>query len=254
MALHPVDSTPPTSLSESRREAFAALKTRLSAPLETTPITPVVGTALPELDRVLGGGFPSGALVVLEGNAGCWSLATRVVARVTQRALAAVIDDGGLYPPSLAQTGTRLDRVLVVPARSPLGIARAADILVRSRACRLVLMTAPDVRAAVWTRLAASAQRAGVLLIVIANGLAVAPLAAASSVRLLCTRERVIVAGFKGLWSTMAGYVVRAEVRKSRSHAPGATAGLRIVTDVCGETLRERIIPPRQRLARAALR
>jgi hypothetical protein len=258
MALQPVASTPHSS----RREAFAALKAGLSAGALGAPrvgVDEVVATAVPELDRLLGGGLPCGALVVLEGNAGCWSLAAQVVARVTRRALAAIIDDGGLYPPTLAQAGTRLDRVLVVPARSPLGIARAADILLRSRACRLVLMTAPALRVAVWSRLAALAQRTGVLLVVIAGGLAAAPLAAAAGVRLLCTRERLIVAGpstgpGRSVWSTVAGYVVRAEVRKSKSRAPGAVAGLRVVTDACGEALRERIIAQRPRLARAALR
>lgn len=226
----------------------------------------VLATALPELDRLLGGGFPLGTMVALEGNAGCWSIAARIVARVTDRALAAIIDDGGLYPPALAQAGARLERVLVVPARSPLGIARAADILVRSRACRVVVMTAPDLRAPVWARLATLAARTGILLVVIAGGMAVPVLAAAAGVRLLCTRERLILSGpSNSVWSTVTGYVVRAELRKSKAPSSldklGMTstggarlADLRVVTNVCSGSLRERIITQRSRASRAALR
>ena len=256
MAVQSVDS----SSYPSRREAFAALKSGRLDGLGTVQgvrargVEPVIATGLPDLDRLLGGGFPCGSLTVLEGNAGCWSVAARVVARVTQRALAAIVDDGGLYPPTLARAGARLDRVLIVPARSALGMARAADILIRSRSCRVVLTTAPELRPAVWARLAALAQRNGVLLVVIASGSAAAPLAAASGVRLLCTRERVMLAGSRGLWSTVAGYVVRTEVRKSKARAAGGSACLRAVTNVCGESLRERTITQRSRSARAALR
>jgi hypothetical protein len=253
MVSQPAGST----LLPSRREAFATLKAGLSAAALGTPrvaVENLVSSALPELDRLLGGGFPHGSLVALEGNAGCWSIAAHLVARVTRRALVAIIDDGGLYPPSLAQTGTRLDRVLIVPARSPLGVARAADILLRSRACRLVLMTAPVLRAAVWARLAVLARRTGVLLIAIAGGAVSAPLAAAAGLRLRCTRERVIVAGLHGLWGTIAGYVVRAVLQTSKSRAPGAAVGLRIVGQLQNEPLRERVVSQPSRLAHAALR
>ena len=120
------------------REAFAALKSRLSASAASPQLPPdaVIPTAIPELDRALGGGFPRGTLVTLEGNAGRWSVAARLAAQVTRRALTAIVDDGKLYPPSLAHAGARLDRVLIVPARTPLGTARAVDILLRTRACR----------------------------------------------------------------------------------------------------------------------
>ena len=124
-----------------RREAFAALKSGLSASALAAPraLPPdrVIPTAIPALDRLLGGGFPRGALVMLEGNAGRWSIAARLVATVTQRALAAIVDDGGLYPPSLERAGARLDRVLIVPASTPLGIARASASLAGAAALRL---------------------------------------------------------------------------------------------------------------------
>ncbi len=240
-----------------RREAFSALKTELSAGRSAAPRTaaePPLTTGILALDRLLGGGVPCGTLLALEGNAGAWSIAARLAAHVTRRALAAIIDDGGLYPPTLAQAGVRLDRVLVVPARSPLGIARAADILIRSRACRLVLMTAPALRDAVWSRLAALAHRTGVVLVAIAGGLAAAPLAAAAGLRLLCTRERAILAGLRGVWSTLCGYVVRAEIRKAKGIAPGSAAAVRVAVESPGITVRECGFAQRSRPARAALR
>jgi hypothetical protein len=217
-----------------RREAFAALKSGLSASAIAAPraLPPdaVIPTAIPALDRVLGGGFPRGALVTLEGNAGRRSIAARLAAQVTRRALAAIVGDGELYPPSLARAGARLDRVLIAPARTPLAIARAVDILLRTRACRLVLLlTAPDLRAPVWMRLARLAQRAGVLLVAIATR-ASASLAAATSLRIDCTLDRLLVHGTRGLWCTFAGYDLHVRVRKHRGlAAPGANAHVRAI-------------------------
>lgn len=201
-----------------RREAFAALKSSLTAealaaPRQLPPDT-VIPTAIPELDSALGGGLPRGALVAFEGEAGRWSIAARLAASVTRRALVAVVDDGGLYPPSLARAGARLDRVLIAPATTPLGVARAVDILLRTRACRLVLLlSAPDLRLAVWMRLARLAQRAGVLVVAIA-GRASAALAAATALRLEFRLDRLLVNGVRGVWCTFAGYDVRVRVRK----------------------------------------
>ncbi|MEO6835246.1 MAG: hypothetical protein ABI231_04995 [Candidatus Tumulicola sp.] len=218
--------------SSSQRKAFAALKAGLNASAAAAPprlaLEALIPIAVPALDRILGGGFPRGALVTLEGNAGRWSIAARLVAQVTSRSLAAIVDDGGLYPPDLARAGACLERVLIAPARTPLSIARSVDILVRSRTCRLVLMTAPNLRAAVWMRLANLAHRAGVLLIAIVTH-ATSQLAAAAALRLDCTLERLIIHGTRGLWCTFAGYDVRAHVRKHKLAAAGACARVRAI-------------------------
>jgi hypothetical protein len=227
-----------------RRLAFAALKAGLSgAPQGELAVEGIIATAVPSLDRMLGGGFPSGMLVTFEGDAGGWSIGARLLARVTCTGLAAVVDDGGLYPPSLARAGARLERVLVVPAKTPLAVARAADTLLRSRACRLVLMPAVALRDAVWMRLATLAHRTGVLLIAIATR-AVAPAAAAAAgLRLRCRREGLAVHGTRGLWSIFAGYDVRAEVCKgSNRAASGASARVRVVEILDGLTPRTRAV------------
>jgi hypothetical protein len=218
--------------SASQREAFAALKVQLESRTYAPgrlPLDRVIPLEIEPLDRLLGGGVPRATLVTLEGRAGRWSLAARAIAQVTQRALAAVVDDGTLYPPDLARGGTRLDRLMIVPAQTPLRIARAADLLVRSRACRLIVIPAPDVRPAVWARLANLAHRNGVTVLAVVQGIAPPALAGAAGVRLHCLRERSIVAGKRGLWGAFAGYELRMELRKYRSFSSGGHACVQAV-------------------------
>lgn len=229
-----------------RHAAFAALKAELAAAAAAPPAAQMlIPTALPALDRLLGGGFPRGALVALEGDAGRWSIAARLAAEVTRRALIAIVDDGALYPPGLVRAGTRLDRVLIAPASTPLGIARAADILLRSRACRLVVVSAPNLRPAVWSRLATLAHRSGVLLLVIAERAAPA-LAGAAALRLECTLERLLLHGSRGLWCTLAGFDLRAHVRKHQraGNATATSVRLRAVEAIDGLPAREAALPP----------
>jgi hypothetical protein len=214
------------AVSERRRE-FELLKERLSAKPAALPVEGLIATAIPELDLLLGGGFPAGIVATLEGKTGCWSLAAGLVARMTRRSLVAILDDGSLYPPTLAQAGASLERVLVVPARKAIAIARAADILLRSRICRLVLMPAVALRDVVWTRLAALAHRSGALLIVVATR-AGAALQSAAVVRLHCVLERIITHGQRGLWGTIAGFELCVDVRKHKYLAAGRTACVRV--------------------------
>jgi hypothetical protein len=211
-----------------RRTAFATLKAELSARSNCPPPLPedLVPTAIPELDRLLEGGFPCGAVATLEGTTGRWSLAAGLVAATTRRGLAAILNDGTLYPPSLADAGVCLERVLVVPARKALQIARAVDILLRSRICRLVVMPAVTLRDAVWTRLASLAHRGGVLLLVVAER-AGAALCAAAELRLHCALERIVVRGKRGLWGSFAGFVLCIDLRKHKRLFLGRRAQLR---------------------------
>jgi hypothetical protein len=212
-----------------RRAAFEALKAELSgrASLPALPVEGAVSTAIPELDRLLAGGFPPGTVATLEGATGRWSLAAGLIAATTRRGLVAILDDGMLYPPSLAAAGARLDRVLVVPARKTLEVARAADILLRSRICRLVLMPAIELRDAVWTRLASLAHRGGVLLIVMASR-AGAALSAAAELRLHCVLGRIVMRGNHGLWGSFAGFELSVDLRKHKGMLLGSRAHLRV--------------------------
>ncbi len=171
-----------------RRAAFEELKERLRP-----TVMPVwqerLPSAIPDLDRALGGGFPKGTLTTLEGplSSGRWTIATRLLAAWTRRGLAAVVDGGRVYPPDLAAAGVHLQRLLVVPASDPIAVARAADALLRSRACGVVALDAPLLRSAIWSRLAGIAHRNGALLLVVTQP-PPPELAAAAHLRLRCER------------------------------------------------------------------
>ena len=231
----------------SRREAFAALKAAMqggrSAPRVHTE--PLVATGVQALDELLGGGFPRGILAVLEGELGRRSIAARLLAQATCRGMAAVLDDGELYPPGLVQAGVRLDRLLIVPAATPLSGARAVDLLLRSRVCGTLVMPALALRAPVWARLAGLAHRSGTLVAVVAGGAATAELTFAATVRLRCTLERLLLCGSRGPWCNFAGYDVRVELCKHKYLVPGTRASVRAL-EIAGEvTLRERAVERR---------
>jgi hypothetical protein len=215
---------------------FQELKTRFHA----VAAAPRAGretlfpTAIAPIDALLGGGLPCGSLVTLEGHgsAGCRSIAAALLAQATRCGLGAIIDGGELYPPALEAAGVRLDRLLIVPARTPAGAARAADLLLRSRTARVVVMAAAALRAAVWVRLANLAHKAGALLVVLVSRAAV-ELCAIAAIRLSCCIERPVVRGTRGIWAVFAGFELRAELRKHK-HAPSGTcvsvlAGVRAV-------------------------
>ncbi|HEY9085795.1 MAG TPA: hypothetical protein VIN40_07665 [Candidatus Tyrphobacter sp.] len=177
----------------SKREAFEALRERLR-PTAMPPAAPLLSSAIPGLDRALGGGFPRGTLATLEGaqSSGRWSIAARLLAQATRRSLGAVLDAGDLYPPDLVAAGVALERLLIVSAATPLVVARAADVLLRSRACAVVVLAASPLRAAIWRRLAGLARKSGALLLVIVTQ-SPPELRAVAGVRVRCERNRGVV-------------------------------------------------------------
>jgi hypothetical protein len=185
-----------------------------------------------ELDEVLCGGFPRGTIASLEGppSSGRTALLASVLAETTQRGLAAVVDDGTLYPPDLERAGVQLERVLIVSAQTPLEIARCTDILLRSRAFVAVAMPAVQLRATVWSRLGGLAQKAGAVLFALGVNASM-ELAYFASTRVRCAIDRVVWSGERGVLCELAGYDVSAHVLKARRSAPGATAHLHIVDE-----------------------
>ncbi len=230
-----------------RRQAFAELKAGLDARhRETllarfTPDDPsVVRSGFEEFDRSLGDGFARGTIATLEGpgSSGRTAIAARLLAAATRKGLAAAVDDGALFPPSLAQAGVRLDRLLVMAAADPLGAARAADILLRSHAFAVVLMPAVTLKTSVWTRLAGLAHHSNALLIAL-GAEASSELGYFASVRIRCGIERVLWTHASGPFCELAGYDIRADVLKNKRAAPGTTATIRVVAKN-QEALRER--------------
>jgi hypothetical protein len=185
-------------------------------------------TGFVEFDRALAGGFPRGTIATLEGppSSGRTAILASILAQATRSGLAAIVDDGTLYPPDLERAGVRLERLLVVRAQTPVAIARSADILLRSRAFGVVAMPAAALRATVWSRLAGLAQKAGAVLLplgVYAN----TELAYFASTRVRCAIDRVVWSG-SGVLCELQGYEVLVHVLKHRRAAPGATARLGI--------------------------
>lgn len=232
--------------------AFAALRARFHGAMASPKqaFETAIPSGLAKLDHALGGGFPAGTLAVLEGGCGRWAVAARTLALATQRHLAAVVDAGGLFPPGLEAAGVRLDRLVVVPAQTALGVARGADILLRSRACRVVVLPAMPLKAAVWTRLATLAHRNNTLAIVVAHA-APMELSAAAAVRVGCSLDRLLIHGTQGVWARVCGYEVHADVRKHKTLASGAAATLHVSELTKGAPLRERAFERRPAHLRA---
>ena len=218
--------------------AFAALRDRLDRRhREATAAAFALGeealvrTGIAALDAALGGGFPRGTIGTLEGppSSGRSALAARLLGAATRRGLGAIVGVR-LFPPALAAAGVRLERLLIVQAEEPVEIARAADIVVRSGAFTVVVIpTLPSGRgtgSAAWTRLASLTHRANALLVALGDE-ASAELRYFASVRLATTIERVRWNGPAGHVSELAGYDVRAVVRKHKRAAPVGDALVR---------------------------
>ncbi len=236
-----------STLKHDRFAAFAALKTALASQAEAgreAMAGRLITSGLAALDLALGGGLARGTLVVLEGGPGRTAIAARLLAGATSSGLAAVVDMGELFPPALARAGVVLERLLVVRAQSALGVARAVDILLRSRAVSVVLMPAVILRNAVWARLAGLAQKAGALLL--ALGTASAELSSYAATRLRCGIDRVLVSGASGVFARVLGYDIRAHVLKHRYGRPGADALLRAIERHDGVTIRSTAVGERR--------
>jgi hypothetical protein len=214
--------------------AFAALREALdhrhrdaSAAAFTLGDDAVLRTGIDDLDRILGGGFPRGTIATLEGapSSGRSAIAARLLAVATARGLGAMVGSD-LFPPALEAAGVRLERLMCVPVTDPVGTARAADILLRSGAFSVIVVPAiPSGRStgsAMWTRLASLAHRANVLLVALGVE-ASSELRYFASVRLETAIENVRWNGASGHLCELAGYDIRATVRKHKRSAPGAS-------------------------------
>ena len=214
--------------------AFAALREALdqrhrdaSAAAFSLGDEAVVRTGLSDLDRILGGGFPRGTIAALEGapSSGRSAIAARLLAVATTTGLGAMVGTE-LFLPALDAAGVRLERLMCVPVTDPVGSARAADILIRSGAFSVVVIPAlPSGRgtgSATWTRLASLAHRANVLLVALGVE-ASNELRYFASVRVETTIESVRWNGSSGHLCELAGYDIRATVRKHKRAAPGAS-------------------------------
>ncbi|MCC7257691.1 MAG: translesion DNA synthesis-associated protein ImuA [Gammaproteobacteria bacterium] len=112
------------------------------------PVRAAVATGWPPLDRVLGGGWPSGQLTELLAD-GCGAGETRLLlpalARLLRPAAPAAAASGGWgvlvapphvpYAPAWRSAGVDLARLLVVHARRDLDVLWAMEQALRSQTC-----------------------------------------------------------------------------------------------------------------------
>jgi hypothetical protein len=255
---------------ERRRETLADLRASLSAghpgatPEAFTPASErLVRSGLSELDNALGGGFPRGVIVTLEGpqGSGRSSVLGRLLATATAGGgLAALIEapagpDGALYPPSLAAAGVDLARLLVVPVCDTPGVARAVDVVLRAAAFGVIAIPAVALPATAWTRLAGLTHRTGALLIALGET-ASDELRYFASVRVRLQPQRVRWAGGSGPFCALAESDVTATILKHKRAAPGKIARIACTTFECAGpplvALRERVLeaPSMQRFVR----
>ncbi|GAC1408864.1 MAG: hypothetical protein NVSMB64_17510 [Candidatus Velthaea sp.] len=249
--------------------AFADLRARLdhrfrettAAAFAMADASTVLASGIPDFDRVLAGGFPRGTIGTLEGppSSGRTALAARLLAVATHTGLGALVGTE-VFPPALAAAGVRLERLMIVPCSEPLAAVRAADILIRSGAFGVIVIPAlPSSRvasSATWTRLASLAHRANAVLVALGNE-ASSELRYFASVRVETAIERVRWNGPAGHFCELAGYDVRATIRKHKRAAPGASA---LITCTAFEdhaplvALRERMLMPAPLITARAFR
>jgi len=251
--------------------AFAELRERLDQRFRDTTQAAftlagdtVLVSGITAFDRILGGGLPRGTIATLEGalSSGRMAIAARLLATATRGGLGALVGTS-VFPPALAAAGVRLERLLIVSAPEPAAAARAADILLRSGVFAAVVIPAlPSGRgtgSATWTRLASLAHRANAVLIAVGVD-ASSELRYFASVRVETAIERVRWNGPPGHFGTLAGYDVRATIRKHKRAAPGANALISCTTFEAHAplvALRERVLaaapaPSRKRITSVA--
>lgn len=136
-------------------------------------------TGFPQIDQLLGGGFPRGCLSEITGppSSGRTSLALTLLAETTRSgALAAVVDRADTFDPiSAASTGVQLDQVLWARAPTMREALRCAERLLQTEGFPLVLLDliesdpteSRSIQRATWIRLArlAAGTRAALVLL-----------------------------------------------------------------------------------------
>jgi RecA/RadA recombinase len=143
-------------------------------------------TGLPELDRLLAGGFPRGCVSEIAGPGSCGrtSLALALLAEATRAGEVVAVADGAdaFDPASARAAGVVLERVLWMRARRTREALRGAERLLEARGFAVVLLDlgAPPTRVApaVWLRLGQAAGAAGAALVVLSQARATGAAAA----------------------------------------------------------------------------
>lgn len=197
--------------------------------LEPEPRLP---SGIPDLDRLLGGGFPYGRLSEISGpsSSGRTSLALSLLAAsVRPGGLAAWVDAADAFDPaSAAAAGAPLSRVLWVRAPGVAAALRSTERLLEARGLALVLLdlalpgAPPHVAPAAWPRLLRAAQAGSAPLVVLAAG----RIAGASAT--LALELSVVSARFSGTPCLFEGLETQADLVRGRSKPAAGMACVRL--------------------------
>lgn len=202
-------------------------------------------SGLPEIDALLGGGFPAGRLSEIAGplSSGRMSLALALLARLTRTGeLVAVVDQSDAFDPSSAQAaGVELGRVLWARASDWRGALRCSERLLETEGFALVLLDlsaaqapatprsgrrpappAAPVAQAIWLRLARLAAGSGTALLLL-SGQRLAGSQAEVALEMQPARPC-----FRGRPALLEEVEARARLVRHRSAMAGGEARLRL--------------------------
>ena len=193
---------------------------------------PRLPSGIPDLDRLLGGGFPCGRLSEIAGppSSGRTSLALSLLAAsVRPGGVAAWVDAADAFDPACAAAaGAALSRVLWVRAPDVVAALRSAERLLEARDLALVLLdlalagAPPHVAPAAWPRLLRAAQAGSAALVVLAAG----RITGASAT--LALELSAAAARFSGTPSLFEGLEARAELARGRALPAAGLAHVRL--------------------------
>jgi RecA/RadA recombinase len=224
-----------------RTDVVAALLRDLGARLERGSRTEAgrdgrrLATGIPDLDRLLGGGVPSGRLTEITGPAssGRTSVALALLARATRAGeVAAWIDGAHALDAASAETaGAVLDRVLWARPPDPHAALRCGECLIGAGGFALVVLDVahaagasrrlPD---ACWQRLARRARGCATALVVVSDA------RSTGSQADLVLELRPPRAHFSGTPALLDALSIQAHVARHRSGPAQRAASLRLTS------------------------
>jgi len=211
------------------RQSVAALELPGKVWVGEAPREPVrlLGSGLPEIDGLLGGGLPRGEVSEIVGprSSGRTALAHALLAAATRGdEVVAVVDlPDALHPVGLDVVRTRLDHVLWVRPPSLRAALASAELILDAGGFAAVLLDLDSVAVHrlpghVWPRLRRDARRSGAALIVLSSQQLTGSFA---GVRIVLEQRQV-------LWSQRVFAGVRTRLTPQRGKGAPAPGG-----DVC---------------------
>ena len=231
----------PSVSSSSAPSDLSALRGRLTTARElgrrraAADRPPPLSTALPELDRLLGGGLARGELVELVGerSSGRFSLLLAALAAATGIGEAAALVDLGdaLQPADAESAGVALERLLWLrPSRTRQALAGAEMLVGAGFPLIAVDLGIPPVAGGrgsggAWLRLARAAERRGAALLVSAPY----RVSGAAAAKVLSADGHRLEARLRGAdTAILAGLDARLRLEKARGGMGGVEGAIRL--------------------------